>query len=61
MEDIWARSFLMKQCQVFCEIDSFNHLQLIGKDQLYGQFVRDNAVAHALNNFFNALDEVIGK
>lgn len=51
----------MKQCQVLCEIDSFIHLQLIDEDQLCGQFMRDNAVAHTLNKSFDALEEVIDK
>jgi hypothetical protein len=61
MEDIWACSFLMKQCQVLYEIDSIIHLQLIDEAQLYGQFVQDSVIAHTANNSFDALDEVIGK
>jgi hypothetical protein len=60
MEDIWACSFLMKQCQELRKIDSIIYLQQTDEDQLYVQFVRDNAIVHTANNSFDALDEVIG-
>jgi hypothetical protein len=51
----------MKQCQVSYEIDSVIRLLLNDKEQLYGQFLQDNAVAHTANNSINVLGEVIGK
>jgi hypothetical protein len=51
----------MQQCQVSYEIDSVLHLQLIDEEQLYGQFMQDNTVAHTANNSFDVLGEVIGK